>query len=111
MNIGHFLGYGSTVFTPWIRRQTDRAVFTIEVVDNPASLNVSFTLYEKDTDEYGAGSARGDTWSISGGYHYVDAAALKQLVRVRLVVDPPSEEPLGSGIVYRILETTWYDAA
>jgi hypothetical protein len=116
MNIGTFLGYGASALSPWMRRQADNAVFSFEVIDNPDEVTVTFTLYMKDTNDYGTPSSGQSMGAISGGvsiYNTIeDIAGLKEMVRIGITVGTTAEEvPNGTGITYRLFETTWYDGA
>lgn len=107
MNIGTFLGHGGTVFTPWIRRGGDNAVFTFEVIDNPDGVAVTFTVYTKNQDDYGAGALVDDAERSSEGFEMLDLGALEEMVRFSITVAYPEEGGSGTGIVYRILDPTW----
>lgn len=112
MHIGSSLPYGTTAFTPWMRRQADNAVFTFEIIDNPDSTTVTITVYEKNADEYGAGTAKSITPTTTGNFKEYVAEDLEEMVRFRIeVAMTEAADPNGTGIVYRMLEPTWYDEA
>lgn len=111
MNMGQFLGYGATVFTPWIPREADNVVLTFEAIDNPDGENITISVYEKDTDEYGAGTIKSLSWTTSGNFQTSDAIDLKELIRLKFEVAKAAASPLGTGIIYRMLDPTWYNKA
>ena len=111
MNIGTFLGYGATVFTPWMRRQADYALFTFEVIDNPDGLDVTFERYDRNTEDYGSGQPTGVVLTITTGSDTYAVSNLLEMIRFKITVAGPEASPTGTGVIYRMLEPTWYNEA
>lgn len=111
MNIGTFLGYGSTILTPWMRRQADYGIFPFEVVDNPDGASVVIDLVQKNSEDYGSGTGTGTTLSITSGVDEYVSSSLKEMVRFSISVGPPEASPTGTGVIFRMLDPTWYNQA
>ena len=112
MNIGTFLGFESSVFTPWMSRQADNAIFTFELIDNPGQTDITITPYTRDREDYGAGTPGTPATIASGGPTFAEITVtnMEEMIRFLIEVDPIGGGS-GSGIIYRMLEPTWYDEA
>ena len=91
--------------------QADNAVFTFEVVDNPDGMDFSVQVYHKNSEEYGAGTAKGSPSTASSGFIQMSQTAFREMVRFGITVQAPKASPTGTGVVYRMLAPTWYDEA
>jgi hypothetical protein len=110
---GVFLGYGATVFTPWMSRQADNAVFTFEMIDDPDSATLTVTLFQKKTEEYGnPSSGTGmNTMDSDGDISTNIVSGMKEMFRFSFAVENPGDVSAGTGVVFRMLPATWYDEA
>lgn len=104
---------GIAIYSDWMPRQADNAIFHAELVTVLSTGNLSIDVYHKDEDETGDGTSAG---SFATMYAAGDASkainGLKQLVRYKVSVD--AEVPVGAplqGVLYRIKEPTWSDTA
>ena len=102
----------SYVFTPWMARQADNAIFTCEVVVYLGSTSpyVDFAVYHKDREDAGLGTDAGASISSEAGalttspFISAKATGLKELVRFAV--------KLKSGSTFtavRFLQPTWYN--
>lgn len=116
MNPGASLPYGVTVLTPWMQRQADNAVYTFELIDNPDGVDVEISVLEKNSEDYGSGTATIGPSTFTTGFLEIDTSTEEpgqsEMIRFKIAVGNPGlETPNGTGIVYRLLQATWYDAA
>ncbi len=111
MHIGDLLltSGADSVLTPWFDRQADNARFTYETIYSIGSPTFTVEVYHKNKEDLGPGASWGTlTWSTVGDFKAATAAGLKELVRFKLSVSVSSGT---GGVLYRFLETTWFDQA
>lgn len=104
-------GEGDTVdiFTDWMPRRGDNAVFTCEVLA-VTTATVTFTVYEKNGEETGAGTSAGTIVSGTStlGLHSATISPLKEMVRYMISV---TGDGATGAVMFRLHNVTWFNTA
>lgn len=115
MHIGHTIIQAdeseTILFSPWLNRSADNAVFTYEEIQlGGSSTQLEVKVYTKNTEETGDGSARSETFASVGSSSVKTARfnGLEEMVRFRFRVHSGSIGETNFAI-YRMLEPTWFD--
>ena len=103
------VGQGSTtLFTPWLPRQADNAVFSYEVIDSMGGTSLTVQVYHKNREDPGEGTpidgVGSPDWTASGSIYTGTFNGLKEIVRFAVTTNAS-----GLGVCYRILPPTWYN--
>lgn len=103
---------GTEIYTPWVARQGDNAIFNFELIDKNGSGTLKVEFYHKNSDDttnvdgtYISGSDIAATGTV--GLHEKQVDGLRELVRCKLVIG-------GSGVDWvhwRQLDTVFFDTA
>lgn len=101
------------VYGVWIPRRGDNVRFPVEVVAN-SGVFLTATLFQKSYAETGNGTSAGVsvTFDQSTGRQTMELLGAKELVRVKLSLDPGSDLS-GSQIgltLFRFLQPVWFEA-
>jgi hypothetical protein len=100
-----------SVFTDWMPRAGDRAVFTAELV-TAIDARLTVEVFHKNREDTGPGTSAGTVVSATAttGLHAAEIGSLKELVRYKITVSGTSSTALGA-ILYRMHPPTWLDVA
>jgi hypothetical protein len=100
-----------SVFTDWIPRGGDRAVFTAELV-TVIDAELTVEVFHKNGEETGPGTSAGTVVSSTStlGLHPAEIGSLKEMVRYKITVAGTNASALGA-ILYRLHPPTWFDVA
>lgn len=100
-----------SVFTDWLNRGGDRAVFTAELI-SAIDATITVEVFHKNAEDTGFGTSAGTVVSATGtlGLHRAEIGSLKEMVRYKITVTGTSSDSLGA-ILYRIHSATWFDTA
>jgi len=110
MYIGQTLLEGSNVFSPWLSREADNAIFSYEIIKSGGTPTFTVTVWHKNEEDTGEGDSLTATFSeiVSGsGIYAATVTGLKELVRFEYDV---TGSP-GDYILFRMLESTAYNKA
>lgn len=107
--LAHSEGESMSVFTDWMPRGGDRAVFTAELI-TVIGATMTVTVFHKNSEETGPGTSAGPVVSSTStlGLHPAEIGPLKEMVRYEITVT--SSSGLGA-ILYRMHSPTWFDVA
>ncbi len=106
MHIGSYLPAGANVLSSWFERGGDNAIFTAEVVDTLGGGSLTVTIWHKNKDEIGPGTEITTEWTtVHTSFKYHQEDGLKELVRFEYTIDGE----WGDGVIYRMLQPTWFD--
>lgn len=114
MHIGRVLIVDSetdtVLFTDWMPRQGDHAVFTTELI-TAIGADFAVEVYHKNSEDSGPGAAVGSLVAATTtlGLHEKQFSGLKELVRYRITVSATAGNM--GGVIYRFLQVTWFDKA
>ena len=133
MQLGETLLAGTSLFTEWLDREADNAIFTYEAIYVFGSAVLDVEVYTKNSEDTGPGTKiTAITKTTSGRFTKLKITGnnLKEMLRFKIVVtgDPIGGQLLAptpctdaeeldisilavSYAVYRFLETTWFDKA
>ncbi len=115
MHIGELLcaspDPAAIVFTEWMPRQADNAVFTVDLIDAVLA-QLTVKVFHKNAEETGSGSLAGTivTADRTAGLKVVTVSGLKEMVRYQVEVVGSDANQLG-GLLYRFLPATWFNTA
>ena len=111
MYIGQTLLEGSNVFSPWLSREADNAIFSYEIIKSGGTPTFTVQVWHKNEEETGEGSLYDSnlSWTQIGssGIWTATCTGLKELVRFEYDVTGSS----GDSILFRMLESTAYNKA
>lgn len=114
MHIGRVLIVDSdedtVLFTDWMPRQGDHAVFTAELI-TAIGADFAVDVYHKNSEDSGPGAVLGALVGATTtlGLHKKQFSGLKELVRYRITVSATADKM--GGIIYRFLQVAWFDKA
>lgn len=101
----------TVVFTDWMPRQGDHAVFTADLI---ASIEAQFTveIFHKNSEDTGPGAWKATLASATTtlGLHPATVSNLKEMVRYRITVSGNGSGKTAA-VIYRLLQITWFDTA
>lgn len=98
-----------TYYTPWFPGQADNAIFTFEQIHSTLGSAEDVSVYTKEAEEEGVGSAAtSGTFSQLGSTRFYEASptGLKDLVRFRIFLRDTT-----GFLHFRFLQPTWYATA
>lgn len=101
-----------TVYGVWMPRKGDNLRLTVEVVWNVFA-DFTVTLFQKNYDEVGDGATTGVSlaFPVTTGRQTMELLGAKELVRLRIDLDPGGAITTGVGLVaYRILQPVWFES-
>ena len=107
MFIGQTILKDQSVFTPWIQRQADNAIFTWEAIQLFGGTSIDVKVFSKAKEDSGEGAEVGpSSWTSSGSLRYSTFTGLLEMIRFKV-----SASGGAAGGIYRLLEPTWFDDA
>jgi hypothetical protein len=100
-----------TVWGVWIPRRGDNTIFTLEVVAN-YSTSLTAELFDKNYDDPGDGvsASASTTFRSTTGRQSFTKLGCKELVRVKLTVQPDGVIDDIGLVLFRFLEPVWFEA-
>ena len=101
---GQLLNTGDVVYSPWMPRGGDNAIFHVEYIDGGATLDIG--IVDKNSDTTGNGTEVATfTQLTAAGIGSKPVSGLKELVRFKFTAGGAS-----GTVLLRTLTTVWYDA-
>ena len=97
-----------TVYSPWMRRSGDNAVFSVDVIAISASTTLSVTVHTKKDDAAGDGGTgiATITQSVTGRGSVECIGQMEDLVRYKFAVTGSNPTDF---VLFRMLEAKWFD--
>lgn len=113
MHIGTLLcgvSENNPVFSEWMPRRADNAVFTAELI-HTTNAELTVRVLEKNSEDTGSGTVKGTLVAqvSTPGLTSATFTGLKELIRFE--IDVTSEATGVAGVLYRFLPATWFDTA
>lgn len=112
-----YLFHGDAVFSPWMSRQADNMIATVDLIDDSGSSgDIVIEVYQKNSEQTGDGGAHPNEDGTSGSPTQLTTSAVDQksetfanvmeLVRYRISTSATSS---GERFLFRMLPPVWFD--